>query len=126
MLRHLNEIECRRAQIEGLITLFNADDTEALLARYADEVSFSVPMLRGQHDRNGMWGTGKAALRDYVLLYRERHGRLILLDLFVCGSTVSVLVEDETGNRTEFCLEVGACGRVNRLFAFHVGQVHGP
>jgi hypothetical protein len=83
---------------------------------------FSAPMLKGEHDQDGTWGLGKAAFRDYVLLYREKLGHMHMIDLFAAGNSVSVLVDDDRGNRTEFCNEIGDDGLITQVFAFHVSR----
>jgi hypothetical protein len=109
-----------REKFSQLIMLFNAREIDRFLASFADDMTFAVPMLDGPHDRDGGWGFGKAAFRDYVALYRERHGQLTMVDVFGAGPSASVLAEDESGNRTEFCNEIGTSGLITRFFAFHV------
>ena len=115
-------------RFDQVIARFNAGDDEALLSLFSDDVMFAAPMLHGQHDRDGKWGGGKAAFRDYVLLYREKLGRMHMVDLFAAGNSVSVLIDDDRGNRTEFCNEIGEDGLIKQVFAFHVlpaGTVRG-
>jgi hypothetical protein len=109
-----------RKKFSDLMTLFNAGEIDGFLASFADDLTFALPMLDGQHDRDGAWGIGKAAFRDYVTLYRERHGQLTMVDVFGARASASVLAEDERGNRTEFCNEIGPTGLITRFFAFHV------
>jgi hypothetical protein len=112
-------------RFDQVIARFNAGDDEALLSLFSDEVMFSAPMLEGEHDRDGDWGFGKAGFRDYVLLYREKHGRMNMVDVFAAGNSVSVLIDDDRGNRIEFCNEIGEAGLITRVFAFHVSML-GP
>jgi hypothetical protein len=107
-------------RFDEVIARFNAGEDEALLSPFSDELMFAAPMLKGEHDQDGTWGLGKAGFRDYVLLYREKLGHMHMVDLFAAGNSVSVLVDDDRGNRTEFCNEIGGDGLIKQVFAFHV------
>jgi hypothetical protein len=125
-MSHATNWEDVSTRFEEVITRFNAGETEALLSLFSDELMFSAPMLNGEHDRDGTWGLGKAAFRDYIDLYREKHGRMTMVDLFTAGNSVSVLIDDDRGNRIEFCNEIGEAGLITQVFAFHVSRPNGP
>jgi hypothetical protein len=122
---HLEVLERIRADIADSVARFNARDVDGFLAKHAEDVKFAIPMLGGPHDAEATWGCGRAAFRDYVLMGFERQGTLAIIDVVsgAGGSSISVLMEDSYGLRTETCLEYGTDGLVTRVFAFPLGQV---
>lgn len=121
---HLVLTEQARSKLIGMTELFNSGDIDAFMAQHAEDVTFSTPMWRRRHGDQAQ-GHGIAAHRSDVLAYRALYGRLRIVDVFPVGSSVSVLTDDDSGNRTEFCLEFGERGLVKTVFAFHVGYADG-
>jgi hypothetical protein len=121
MHAYLLSLEHARSKLLDLIDLYNAGQIEPFLAEHLDEVIFATPDDYGAP----VYGCGKLALKEEVLRYRERRGRLTVIDVFPLGNSVSLLMDDEAGHRTEFCLEKGERGLLKSIYAFHVGQA-GP
>ncbi len=124
MQDHLEILQRIRADIADTVARFNARDIDGFLAKHADDVKFAIPMLGGSHDADATWGCGREAFRDYVLMGFERQGTLAIIDVVsgAGGSSISVLMEDSNGLRTETCLEYGTDGLVTRVFAFPLGH----
>jgi len=122
MHNYLLSLEQTRSKLVDLIALYNAGQIEPFLAEHSDDVIFATPDDRGAL----VHGTGKLALREDVLRYRDRRGRLTVVDVFPLGSSVNLLMDDEAGHRTEFCLEKGERGLLTSIYAFHVARTVAP
>src|SRR5689334_16778675 len=124
MSPYLTTAHQARSKLVGLIELFNSGDVDAFLAHHSEDVAFSTPLWRSRHGDQS-WGQGIAAHRTDVLGYRRTFGRLRIVDAFPVGSSVSLLTDDDSGNRTEFCVGIGAHGLITSIFAFHAGPTGG-
>jgi hypothetical protein len=110
-----------RSKLINMAELFNSGDIDAFIAQHSENVAFSTPTWRSRFGEQA-WGHGLSAHRSDVLNYRSTFGRLHIVDVLPVGSSVSLLTVDDSGNRTEFCLGIGANGLVTSIFAFQVGQ----
>jgi hypothetical protein len=122
MNNYLLSLERTRSKLVELIDLYNAGQIVPFLAEHTDDVIFATPDEQGAL----VYGAGKLALKEDVLRYRDRRGRLTILDVFPLGSSVNLLMDDEAGHRTEFCLELGACGLLTSVYALHVAKAVAP
>jgi len=125
MAAHIVLTEQARSKLAGMVELFNSGDIDGFVAQHSEDVTFSTPIWRARYGDQS-WGRGIAAHRSDVLEFRETFGHLRISDVFPVGSSVSVLTVDESGNRTEFCLDFDQEGLVKAVFAFHVGLPNAP
>ena len=116
MHEHLRNLERARDQLVSMIELYNSGNVDAFVEQHLDEVKFNTPLERGIVTS----GTGKAGLRESVLRGRQNWGGFSIVDVFPLGGSVSLLLDNERGQRTEFCLELGDRGLLKSVFAFHV------
>lgn len=113
---YLLNLEHTRAKLRELIELYNAGQIEPFIAEHSDGVIFATPDSCGTL----VYGAGKLQLTERVKWYQDHRGRFTLLDVFPVGNSVSLLMEDEAGHRSEFCLEMSDRGLVKSIYAFHV------
>jgi hypothetical protein len=116
MQQYLRRLEDVRRQFLELMALYNAGQIEPFLAEHLDDVAFVTPAGLGAQTR----GNGKIALRNDIARYRGERGRLSVVDVFPLGDRVSLLVDDETGHRTVFCLNTPDNRLIQSVFAFDV------
>jgi hypothetical protein len=110
----------RRARIMYLFECFNERQFDVMLDNYAEDIAFTSPSLVAGDDPHSS-GAGKVAILERLCLFREKHGRLQIVDAFANGDDVSVITTSETGRRFHFAIETQAGEFVSRLFVFQVG-----
>lgn len=111
-----------QSKAQNWVDAWNRRDLDAVMARYADDVSVCSPLVKRRLQKSDGWLHGKSALRDYFAIGMGNPDLHFTLQSVLLGvQSMSMVYARENGIQVVDTMELSADGLTTRMVACYSG-----